>query len=89
MRLTLIFIAFITLGCLAEENIEEFTEKVLSRLNNVYDRLQSAEDIIKGLIEGNFFYRSLALAGLCSGLVVRLNSQEMLSPSLPQTLRLF
>ena len=51
----MIFIAFITLGCLAEENIEEFTEKVLSRLNNVYDRLQSAEDIIKGLIEGNCF----------------------------------
>ena len=63
MRLTLIFIAFITLGCLAEENIEEFTKKVLSRLNNVYDRLQSAEDIIKGLIEGNFFYHGLALAG--------------------------
>merc|ERR1712156_850480 len=29
------------------------TKKVLSRLNNVYDRLQSAEDIIKGLIEEN------------------------------------
>ena len=55
MRLILIFIAFIALGCLAEENIEEFTGNILSRLSNVYDRLQSAEDVIKGLIEGKFF----------------------------------
>ena len=55
MRLTLIFIAFITLGCLAEENIEEFTENVLSTSMTLYDRLQSVEDIIKGLIKGNFF----------------------------------
>ena len=55
MRLTLVFIAFIVLGCLAEENIEEFTENVLSTSMTLYDRLQSVEDIIKGLIKGNFF----------------------------------